>query len=250
MSLAAAGTVHDGRLVQAATLDWGPVDLTVVTKGSGVRLLLGNDATLAGVAEARTGAASAATTALHLLVAVGVGGTVTIDGLPLTGAHGAGGEYGHLPFGDPSVRCPCGAYGCWDLDVDGRALARHLDAPRPDDPRTFARQVLARCADDPRAAQAVSTVASALGRGVAGLVNAHDPDVVTLGGLAVPLRSEAATSFDTAYTHGLMAFHRTEPPPVVDAAHGDDGPLQGAAILGLDDVTTEVAIAAWAADLS
>jgi predicted NBD/HSP70 family sugar kinase len=249
VSLAVAGTVHDGRLAQAATLDWGPVDLTVVTQGAGVPLLLGNDATLAGVAEARTGAASTATTALHLLVGVGVGGALTIDGVPLTGAHGAGGEYGHLPFGDAKLRCPCGAYGCWDLDVDGRALARHLGDPAPDDPRTFARQVLARCVDDVRAAHAVSAVASALGRGVAGLVNAHDPDVVTLGGLAVALRSEAAASFDTACTNGLMAFHRAEPPPVVDAAHGDDGPVHGAAILGLDHITSEAAIAAWAADL-
>jgi hypothetical protein len=72
---------------------------------------------------------------------------------------------------------------------------------------------------------------------------------VTLAGLAVALRSDAAAAFDTAYTNGLMALHRAEPPPVVDAAHGDDGSLHGAAILGLDHITTEVAIAAWAADL-
>ena len=249
VSLAVAGTVHDNHLVQAATLDWGPVDLTVVTQSAGLPLLLGNDATLAGVAEARTGAASAAATALHLMVGVGVGGTLTVDGAPLTGAHGAGGEYGHLPFGDRTLRCPCGAYGCWDLEVDGRALARHLKAPTPDDPRTFARQVLDRLDGDSRATQAVSKVAAALGSGVAGLVNAHDPDMVTLGGLAIPLRRAAAASFETAYADGLMAFHREHPPPVVDAAHGDDGPLQGAAILGLDHVTTEAAIADWAADL-
>lgn len=248
VSVAVAGTVHDGRLVQASTLGWGPVDLGVVTSGTSLPLLLGNDATLAGVAESRTGAATAAGTALHLMVGVGIGGTLTIDGRPVTGAHGAAGEYGHLPFGDRSRRCPCGARGCWDLEVDGRALAHHLGEPTPDDPRGYLRRAL----DSPGAARtrhAVSTVAAALGAGTAALVNAHDPDVITLGGLAAELRESAADSFDTAYADALIAFHRRQPPPVVAAAYGDDGPLHGAAILGLDRITSEDSLALWAAEL-
>ena len=38
----------------------------------------------------------------------------------------------------------------------------------------------------PRCDQAVKATAAALGAGTAGLVNALDPEVVTLGGLAVP----------------------------------------------------------------
>ncbi|MEU8614015.1 XylR family transcriptional regulator, partial [Actinoplanes sp. NPDC048791] len=78
-------------------------------------------------------------------------------------------------------------------------------------------------------------------------VNVHDPDMVTLGGLAAPLRAAAPDVFDTAYTDGLMAFHRGQPPPVVDAVHGDDGALHGAAILALDHVTSETALAEWSA---
>jgi predicted NBD/HSP70 family sugar kinase len=245
VGLAATATVHDGRLVQASTLGWGPVDASVVTAGTGVPLLIGNDATLAGMAEARTGAATGAGTALHLLVGVGVGGTLTVGGQPATGAHGAAGEYGHLPFGDRTLACPCGARGCWDLEVDGRAMARHLGVAQPADPQDFARAVLAR-ADAP-AADAISRVAVALGGGVAGLVNLHDPDAVTLGGLARPLRHAGRAAFDEAYASGLMAFHRVAPPPVLDAAHGDDGPLAGAALLGLDAATDEAGLAAWAA---
>ena len=249
VSVAVSGTVHSNCVVQAATLDWGRVDMSVLLNGSAGQLLVGNDATLAGVAEARTGGAASATTALHLMVGVGIGGALTVDGEPLTGAHGAGGEYGHLPFGDRRLRCPCGACGCWDLEVDGRALARHLDAPTPDDPRSYALEVLERLPADSAAMSAVTAVVSSLGAGVAGLVNAHDPDMVTLGGLAGPLRRAAPAAFDHAYTNGLMAFHRSQPPPVIDSVHGDDGPLHGAAIVGLDRITTEVGIAAWAADL-
>ena len=241
VALAVAGIVRDQRLVQASTLGWGPLDLTAVARPAGVPLLAGNDATLAGVAEARTGAATGARTALHLIVTTGIGGVLTVDGHPVDGAHGAGGEYGHLPLGDRRLRCPCGARGCWDLEVDGRALARHLGDPAPADPRGYALSVL----EGRRDRDAVAAVARALAGGIAGLVNAGDPDLVTLGGLGPLIRRAAGPAFDRAYADGLMAFRRAQPPPVVDAAHGDDGPLRGAAIIGLDHITTEAALADW-----
>ncbi|HEY0471067.1 MAG TPA: XylR family transcriptional regulator, partial [Kribbella sp.] len=82
--------------------------------------------------------------------------------------------------------------------------------------------------------------------GIAGLVNAHDPDVVTLGGLAIPLRAAATASFEQAYSDGLMTFHRATPPPILDSTHQNDGALRGAAALGLDHITTDAAIASWA----
>ncbi|MFD0823215.1 XylR family transcriptional regulator, partial [Micromonospora zhanjiangensis] len=55
VSVAAAATVRHGRVVQSAALGWGPVDLSVLVAAAGLLLLVGNDATLAGAAEARTG---------------------------------------------------------------------------------------------------------------------------------------------------------------------------------------------------
>ena len=245
VSLAVAGTVRDGRLVQSAGLGWGPVQLSGLTA---LPLLVGNDATLAGVAEARTGAARTAGTALHLIVEAGIGGALIVDGRAVVGAHGAAGEYGHLPFGDRTLRCRCGARGCWDLEVDGRALARHLGDPPPADARRYTRAVLDRTGRDGTAAAAVGAVVAALARGVAGLVHVHDPEVVTLGGLAVPLRAAARPSFDAAYRDALMTHRRDHPPPVLDAAHGDDGPLTGAAAVALDRLTSPAGLAGWAAD--
>ncbi|GAA1570106.1 MULTISPECIES: ROK family transcriptional regulator [Kribbella] len=245
VSLAVPGTVRDNHLMQAPTLEWAELDLAQVTADVDVPLLAGNDATLSGVAEARTGAAAGAGTAVHLIIEVGIGGTLLIDGVPAQGASGAGGEYGHMPFGDRSRTCPCGARGCWDLEIDGRALARHLKQPTPDDPVAYAGEVLGRT--DRPARAAVTRVVTALGYGIAGLVNAHDPDVVTIGGLAIPLRAAAEDTFREAYESGLMTFHRGSPPPVLPATHQLDGPLRGAAALALDQLTSEPAVAAWAA---
>jgi predicted NBD/HSP70 family sugar kinase len=246
VSVAVAGTVVDNEVVQASSLRWGRTDLAPLSV-PGVPLLVGNDATLAGLAEARIGAASGASAALHIIVDVGVGGALIIGGQPAVGAHGAGGEFGHLPFGDQRLRCPCGARGCWDLEVDGRALARHLGRTRPADPRAFARRVLAAAdAHDDDAAAAVAIVARRLAGGVAGLVNALDPDVVTLGGLAPAIRAAAPRPFDQSFRQGLMRFRRDVAPPLLDAEHGDAGALRGAAIVGLDATITEIGLAQWA----
>lgn len=247
ISVAIAATVGHGGVVQSATLGWDAVDLGALTAGTHVPLLIGNDATLAGVAEARQGAAVDAVAALHITVEVGIGGTLVVGGRPVGGATGAGGEFGHLPFGDPALRCPCGARGCWDLTVDGRAIARHLGEPPPRDPRTYAREALGRARDDAAVRSAVDRTAGALGGGLAGLVNALDPDIVTLGGLAEPLRAAADPPFTVALTDGLMRFRRTDPPPVVAAVLGEDGALHGAALTALDHVLTEDGLSAWAA---
>lgn len=250
VSVSVAGTVSDSRLVQFTTRGWRDVDLTVLMAqlptATGLPLLLGNDATLSGLAEARSGSARVGSTALHLIILVGLGGTLIVAGEPVSGSHGAAGEYGHIPFGDPALVCPCGARGCWDLTIDGRALARHLGNPPPADPVVYAQNLLA--ADrTPETQAAFDAVATSLGSGIAGLVNLHDPDIVTLGGLAPALRDAASDAFDDAYRSGLMTFRKSAAPPVRDGLLGDDAPLYGAAIMGLDHITTEAALADWSA---
>jgi predicted NBD/HSP70 family sugar kinase len=247
IALSVAGTVSDAKLVQFTSRGWHDVDLSVLTSKipnrAGVPLLLGNDATLAGLAEARTGAARSAMTALYLIVAQGIGGTLVVNGETLSGAHGAAGEYGHIPFGDPTLVCPCGARGCWDLTVDGRALARHRGDRPPADPVAYVHDLFGK--RDAATRRAFEAIAASLGRGTGGLVNLHDPEVVTLGGVAALVRAAAPDVFDSAYRDGLMAFRKDSPPPVRDAEHGEDGPLHGAVALALDHVTTAAGLADW-----
>jgi predicted NBD/HSP70 family sugar kinase len=230
LGVSAPGTVSRDLRLDASNLGWSGADLTALWPDAPV-LVAGNDATLAAAAESARGAAAGAQVALHLRIEGGLGGAVVEHGRPMIGALGAGGEFGHMPFGDPMVVCPCGAPGCWGTAVDGGALARLLGRPEPPDPLSYARRVIARAADPsawPERA-AVGVVAAALGRGVAGLVNALDPDLVTLGGVGVDLLAGAPEEFHSAYTTGLMGFRRSTPPPVRPSALGDDGPIAGAA---------------------
>ncbi|SNR48601.1 ROK family protein [Actinomadura mexicana] len=245
VSACVAGTVSATTVVQAAGMGWRDVDLGPL-RPPGLPLLVGNDASLAGLAEARRGAGAGARVVLHLTVEVGVGGILVVDGRPVDGATGAGGEFGHMPFGDPSLHCPCGARGCWDLEVDGRAMARALGRPAPRDPRTAAEQVITAAASDPAARSAAGAAAHALGRGIGALANALDPGVVTLSGLATDLAATAPTALENGYTAALMRYRRAAPPPILPSTLGRQGPLTGAADAAFDTLLTEEGLEAWA----
>ncbi|MGI5240550.1 ROK family protein [Dactylosporangium sp. CA-139066] len=240
VGVAVPGTVRGTTVVQAATLRWRDVDLAPL--GGGLPLTVGNDASLAGVAEALRGAARGVPVALHLTVEVGVGGVLLVEGRPVLGATGAGGEFGHVPFGEPGLACPCGATGCWDVTVDGRAMARRLGRPAPDDPRGFAAEVLAAARrGDGDAGAAVTEAAAALGRGVGALLNALDPAVVTLGGLGADLLDAAGDALLAAARPAAMAWRRAALPPIVPAALGSRGPSIGAAESALGAVLAGLA---------
>ncbi|MEU4425487.1 ROK family protein [Actinoplanes sp. NPDC024001] len=219
------GTVSRSFRLDASGLNWHDVDLTELWPAADV-FVAGNDATLAATAESSRGAAAGAAVALHLRIEAGLGGAVVENGRPVIGARGAAGEFGHMPFGDPAITCPCGARGCWGSAVDGTALARLLGDPPPRDPISYARRIIATEEHLP----AVRVVGEALGRGIAGLVNGLDADLVTLGGLGVDLLAAVPEAIHAAYRDGLMLIHRESPPPVIPATLGDDdGPIAGAA---------------------
>ncbi|MCU4186577.1 ROK family protein [Acidiferrimicrobium sp. IK] len=247
---AVPGTVNRNRLVHAPNLDWRDLDLVALRPGraSSVALLGGNDATFAGLAEQRCGAAVGTSTAVHLYLDCGVGGVLVDSGRAVLGTAGAAGEFGHLPFGSSSRRCGCGALGCWNTVLDGAAIARMVGQPAPRNAVAFAAEVLeAAAAGKPVELRAARALGRSLGRGAAGLVNALDPELVTVGGLGPALLAVAGRQVEAAYRRGLMAFRATGAPPIVPARFGADGPLTGAAEEGFARVLTGPGIDEWAA---
>jgi predicted NBD/HSP70 family sugar kinase len=88
-------------------------------------------------------------------------------------------------------------------------------------------------------------VASALGAGAAALVNALDPELVTLGGLAQDLLEIDGDRVQKAYRDGLMSTMASHPPALAPSAVGDRAPLVGAGEHGFDHVLTDSALAKW-----
>jgi predicted NBD/HSP70 family sugar kinase len=254
VAVSVPGTVRDNRLAQAANLGWSDVDLSMLWPSDrGARpFLAGNDATFAAVAEARRGAAAGATSLVHLFMEAGLGGAVIEDGRLVLGALGTAGEFGHMPFGDPAQPCRCGARGCWNTAIEGAAIARLLNQPPPADEVSYSRQVFAAArarlvpgAPPPAEFTAVQAVARSVGAGAAGLANALDPGVITLGGLGRDLLDIAGDQVYPAYLAGLMTFRRASPPPLLPARFGDDAPLIGALDEAFSAVLTDEGLRAW-----
>ncbi len=232
VAVSVPGITTGATLVEAPNLGWRDLDLTDLLLPEELRsrpFLLGNDANLAALGESRRGAAVEVGTSLHVYMHSGVGGALISDGALLTGARGMAGEFGHLPFGPKARRCRCGAFGCWNTLLDGTAFARGLGCPESADEISLIASTLATAAERPGRERTVAKrIGESLGRGIAGLVNALDPDAVILGGLAPGLLEVASGAVDAGYARGLMGTRVAVPVPLRAGSVGEDAPLVGA----------------------
>jgi predicted NBD/HSP70 family sugar kinase len=260
IGVAVPSPLSGGTMVQPTLADWQDVDVARVLgifgntgpgpmapTGSIDPILAGNDATLAGLAEARRGVLRGVSVALHLHVATGIGGVLLAGGRPVTGAHGSAGEFGHMPLAGGVEPCRCGSAGCWELDAGARGLLRAAGRGEQGDRMIAAEQVIAAAATDPVCGRALTKVAGALGRGIGALVNAQDPEVVGLSGLAAEVFGAAPAAVMPAYLAALMRFRRSRPPALLPSTLGDLGVLTGASELVFDAFLTPRGLAAWRA---
>ncbi|SDM88518.1 ROK family transcriptional regulator [Actinomyces ruminicola] len=242
VSVAVAATVRNGSIVQSSVLNWQRTSLTPLAV-PGAELFVTNDGTCEALAESRRGAARNGRSSLHVTVLNGVGGGLVLNGAPVLGATGLAMEIGHLPLGDPDAVCGCGARGCWDTVLGADALSRTLGLR--DSALATAEAAITQAA--PHDVPAIEAAAASLGRGLAGLINTTDPDIVTLGGIGPLLRSHSPAAFETALMSGLMHCLRDGCPRIVSGELGPDAASIGAIEIALDSVTSPAGLAAWAA---
>ncbi|MFG2003412.1 ROK family protein [Spirillospora sp. NPDC048911] len=235
VAVAVPGPVRDGRLLDIPHLGWRAIDVAA-TLGP---VLLDNDATLAGLAEARRGALRTRGLGLHLHVEFDLGGTLILNANPIPGARGAAGEFGHMPLIGSDRPCACGATGCWGLEVGANALLRATGHPPQDRPRAL--EILG----DPAHQAVIDQTASILGIGISALVNALDPEIVTVSGLGVDILARSAEAMETSYKAGLMDFRREQPAAVLPSALGAEATLIGASELAFDAFLTPEGVGAW-----
>ncbi|MEU4227171.1 ROK family protein [Nonomuraea sp. NPDC026600] len=250
VGVAVAGPVRDGGLVDVAHLRWRSVNVPALLDLGAVVPRVGNDTAFAALAEARRGRLRGTGVGLHVHVDFDLGGVLVVDGRPLEGAGGMGAEFGHMPLTGGDAPCMCGAHGCWGLEVGANALLRHMGlAYGGGQGRADARRILAAVSagqpDDGAALRAVATNARALGRGLAALVNAHDPAVVTLSGLGVDLYDRALPTLMESFGRGLMTIRGERPPVIAPSALGWHGPLVGAMESVFDMFLTVSGVESW-----
>ena len=183
-----AGVVRraDGFVSMAPNLGWQDVALgraVACALADAAPVSVANEAALGALAEQRRGVARGQDHVVFISGEVGVGGGIIVDGKPLTGAAGYGGEVGHMTVNPDGARCHCGSIGCWETEVGGGALTYR--AGRSDEGERAGVEAVVRDAaqGSETALAALDHVGRWLGLGLASLVNILNPRLVVLGGL-------------------------------------------------------------------
>jgi len=246
IAVAFAGIVRrsDGVVVMAPNLGWSDVPLGRLigeALGNSHAVLVANEADLGALAEHRRGAGVAVSDLLFVSGEVGVGGGLVNDGRPMTGAFGYGGEIGHIPVNPNGAPCGCGSVGCWETEIGETALLALAGLP-VDGGRHAVDEAMRRAhAGDATCIAAFDHVARWLGRGIAGLVNVLNPEMVILGGLFARIYPliEEQVKLEVAR---LSLRPSSAVVSIVPSALGVEAPLLGAAELAfeqlLDDPTS------------
>jgi predicted NBD/HSP70 family sugar kinase len=169
----------------APNLEWHDLpfgEMLATSLGTSMRPVLGNDADHGALAEHVRGVGRGVDDLVYIAGEVGVGAGLIAGGRPVNGASGFAGEIGHLPFGDGTRPCHCGARGCWETEIGAAAMADAVGCPA--DRLTD----LGRYLDELNSPPAeFATIGRHLGRGLAGLVNLLNPQIIVLGGYLRPL---------------------------------------------------------------
>lgn len=188
----------DGLIRFAPNLGWSDVPFGSMLRealigeyGFTPHVAISNDADLGALAEHVRGVGADNRNLIYLSGEVGIGGGVIIDGRPMLGAGGFGGEVGHMVVDPHGAECRCGQHGCWETYIGRDALVR-AGASRKG---TSVEDVISRAAGgDAQARKAVDEAGTWLGIGLANLVNLFNPEVIVLGGhlrLLLPMVSSA-----------------------------------------------------------
>lgn len=192
---------------------------------------LANDANCFALSEASDGAAAGARVVFGVIAGTGVGGGIVVDGKVLSGAHGVGGEWGHIPLPAPSLDevtnappCYCGKRGCLEAWCSGPALAREFQRVTGRD--ATAEEIAASEGAEQRAA--MDRLVDRMARSMATMVNILDPDVIVMGG---GLSNIARLYADLPPLVEKYAFTLGAPPKIVKNLHGDSSGVRGAAWL-------------------
>ena len=210
--------------------------------GMDVPIAFANESDLAVLAEHRRGAARDIDDVLLVWGSIGVGGGLIVDGRPLIGAAGYGGEVGHIPVNPDGLPCRCGSIGCWETEVGTMALLRRAGRSPQAGREAFEALLAEAEAGVPAALDAFNDTARWLGIGLAGIVNVLNPSLVLLGGRLTAsypyVRSTLEAELDRRVLRASRRLVR-----VVPTSLGDDAPLLGAAELAFGPLLADPA--AW-----
>ena len=234
----------DGCLLIAPNLGWTDV---YVPQLLGERLgapafpiRADNEANLGALAELWEGAGRRFRDFLYISGDIGVGAGIIVDGELFRGAHGFGGELGHVTVDPAGELCACGSRGCVETRVALGALMRDAGLA----PGAGVGELAARAeAGDERALAALAEAGRWLGVGVASAVNLLNTSGVVIGGYFATLASWLAPGLEQELGERVLSA-QWDLASVVTSELGGEAAVRGAAAAALRPVFADPALVA------
>lgn len=212
----------------------------------GCTVVADNDATCAAWSEHVIGAASGMDDAICLTFGTGIGTGLIAGGEVVRGAHGFGGEAGHMVVDTVGPLCPCGRRGCWERMASGSGLGRLArDAAEAgrlsralelagDDAGAVRGEHVTQAAQegDEQALELLRSFAWWVALGIANLVTLLDPGVIVIGGGLIEIGDPLLDPVRDHYRGLVMAGDERADVQIVAAELGERAGAIGAALLG------------------
>jgi predicted NBD/HSP70 family sugar kinase len=174
----ATGTVHAGKILPG----WNGIrPVAELEARLSLTIHLDNDANLGALAEVTIGAGIGVRDAVYLMVSGGIGAGLILNGELYRGHGGTAGELGHVLVDESGPICRCGNRGCLETFAGGPAIVDLLRRSHTDD-LTFERVIELAIEGDSGARRAIGDAGRVLGRSVATMVNAFNPELIIVGG--------------------------------------------------------------------
>ncbi|MDY3342302.1 MAG: ROK family glucokinase [Lachnospiraceae bacterium] len=233
------GPVNEqGEVPGAVNLHWGYVNLAGdMEKMTGLRVKAGNDANVAALGEMWKGGGAGCQSIVMVTLGTGVGGGIINNGKIVTGAHGAGGEIGHIHVTDDvECNCNCGNHGCLEQVTSATGITylanRRL---KKDDRPSMLRggEVNAKTvfdavkAGDELAKEVAEEFGKYLGTALASVACVVDPEVFVIGG-GVSKAGQIILDYIKKY-YAQYAFMTCKQAGFALAKLGNDAGIYGAA---------------------
>lgn len=230
----------EGVVQNTANLGWGCKEVKrEMEELSGMKAEIGNDANVAALGEMWLGAGKGRKNIIMVTLGTGVGGGIIIDGKPLVGAHGAGGEIGHLCVNyEETDHCGCGNTGCLEQYASATGITRLANIRLAKDDKASVlrgQEVSAKTvfdavkADDEVAKEIAEEFGKYLGHAMANLAAVADPSAIVIGG-GVSKAGEVLLQY-VEKNFKEKAFFANKDTEFVLATLGNDAGICGAAKL-------------------
>jgi glucokinase len=99
-----------------------------LTKATGLRVELENDANAAAYGEYKAGAGRGSRDMFYITIGAGIGGAIILDGRLWLGASGFAGEFGHITIdAEDGIECICGNTGCLETLASAPNIVRRAN---------------------------------------------------------------------------------------------------------------------------